>query len=138
MIIAGLDVGILHISPSMPQWLMFTGYSLLCVAFIISILSMMENDFFLPIVRLQLDRGHKAVTTGPYSIIRHPGNFAMILLLASTGFALGSWAAVVSYIPAIALAVRRTCLEDRFLAANLKNYTRYMEVTKYRLLPGVW
>ena len=31
------------------------------------------NKFFEPPVRIQTDRGHQVIDTGPYAIVRHPG-----------------------------------------------------------------
>jgi protein-S-isoprenylcysteine O-methyltransferase Ste14 len=44
-------------------------------------------------------------------------------------------------IPAVmlgAVLVLRTALEDRMLSEELEGYQRYMERTRYRLVPGLW
>jgi protein-S-isoprenylcysteine O-methyltransferase Ste14 len=35
--------------------------------------ALIENRFFSGVVRIQKDRGHRVVSTGPYRLIRHPG-----------------------------------------------------------------
>ena len=100
--------------------------------------ALVENKFFSGIVRIQSDRGHRVVTTGPYRFVRHPGYagalwtyLAMPILLDST------WA----FIPALLLVfalVLRTSLEDQTLQAELPGYKEYTQKTRYRLFPGIW
>ena len=45
------------------------------------------NKFFEPTVRIQTDRGHRVIDTGPYAIVRHPGYVAAFLFF--TGHAPG-------------------------------------------------
>jgi protein-S-isoprenylcysteine O-methyltransferase Ste14 len=35
--------------------------------------AMAVNKYFSKLVRIQTERGHKVVTSGPYRIVRHPG-----------------------------------------------------------------
>ena len=53
------------------------------------------NPFFEPGVRIQTERGHYVIDTGPYAIIRHPGYFAAILLFTGVALSLGSWWALI-------------------------------------------
>jgi hypothetical protein len=51
------------------------------------------NKFFEPTVRIQSDRGHTVIDTGPYAVVRHPGYVASYLLILGMPLALGSlWA----------------------------------------------
>jgi protein-S-isoprenylcysteine O-methyltransferase Ste14 len=49
------------------------------------------NPFFEPGVRIQTERGHRVVDTGPYAIIRHPGYVAASFMFAGFALSLGSW-----------------------------------------------
>jgi len=136
LIAAGLDVGRLH-------WMEIPGASgigIVCLALCLclSISCMKYNEFFLPTIRIQSERRHRLVTTGPYETVRHPGNLATIGVLLSTGFALGSGLSVLVHLPLVLLMIRRTLREDRFLAQRLDGYDLYMENTRWRLIPGVW
>jgi protein-S-isoprenylcysteine O-methyltransferase Ste14 len=42
--------------------------------------AMATNRFYAPTVRIQKERGHKTVESGPYAIVRHPGNLGNVLL----------------------------------------------------------
>ena len=53
------------------------------------------NKFFEPPVRIQTDRGHKVIDTGPYAIVRHPGYAFGFLFFLGMPLALGSlWALI--------------------------------------------
>lgn len=97
-----------------------------------------ENRFFSAVVRIQTDRGHTACTTGPYGIVRHPGNLGMIV--GTLGFPLllqSTWSFVPAGLAVIALLVR-THLEDVFLTNELDGYGEYRKQTRFRLVPGLW
>jgi protein-S-isoprenylcysteine O-methyltransferase Ste14 len=52
--------------------------------------------------------------------------------------ALGSYWAIIPAIMIIPILTARILNEERMLAKELDGYQRYMEKTKYRLIPGVW
>jgi protein-S-isoprenylcysteine O-methyltransferase Ste14 len=98
--------------------------------------AMVSNKFFDLTVAKQ--EGRKAVNSGPYAIIRHPGYAGMIVMYASAPLVLGS---AVSLIPAAILAIAfiwRTALEDATLQKELDGYAEYAKKVKYRLIPGIW
>ena len=97
-----------------------------------------REPVFEPGVRIQTERGHHVVDTGPYAIIRHPGYFAACLLFPGIALALGSWWALVPAGFAVLLIVIRTAWEDRTLHAELAGYAAYAKRVRFRLIPGVW
>ena len=98
----------------------------------------MANRFFSGTVRIQTERGHHVVSSGPYRLVRHPGYAGGLLGYVLIPVLLDSlWA----FLPAGLLAtvmVIRTALEDRTLQAELSGYAEYAQKTRYRLVPGVW
>ncbi len=96
------------------------------------------NRFFSSMVRIQTDRGQTVCTAGPYRFVRHPGYVGGFLFEVVSGIVLGSWWACVPQVLAALLLVWRTSLEDRTLQAELPGYAEYAQLTKYRLVPGVW
>jgi len=90
------------------------------------------------VVRIQEDRGHRLVDTGPYAVIRHPGYAGMISAIPLGALALGSWLAVAVALLYSILIWRRVRFEDRFLQENLAGYEAYTRRVRYRLVPGVW
>lgn len=100
--------------------------------------ALVENQFFSGVVRIQHDRGHHVVSSGPYRLVRHPGYAGTLVFYLACPVLLGSlWAFLPAVLTVIALVVR-TALEDRVLRAELPGYSRYAQTTRYRLVPGVW
>jgi protein-S-isoprenylcysteine O-methyltransferase Ste14 len=100
--------------------------------------AMTANAFFSGVVRIQKERNHHVVDTGPYRLVRHPGYVGSLLVTVATPYILGSrWAVFPSWL-VCAVIVVRTWLEDRALLAELDGYRDYSRTVRYRLLPGVW
>lgn len=112
--------------------------ALIVGGYALSSYALIENAFFSGMVRIQTDRGHRVVSSGPYRWLRHPGYAGALLAYLATPLLLDSaW----TFLPAILLAVAlviRTGLEDRTLHAELDGYRAYAGRVRYRLLPGVW
>jgi protein-S-isoprenylcysteine O-methyltransferase Ste14 len=109
----------------------FLGYLLILWA-------LASNDFAATYVRIQDDRGHAVVTSGPYRYVRHPFYVGVITFVFAAPLALGSlWALLVGAF-ITSLFVLRTGLEDRKLTDELDGYRQYAAQVRYRLLPGVW
>jgi protein-S-isoprenylcysteine O-methyltransferase Ste14 len=100
--------------------------------------AMTVNPHFEPTVRIQKERDHKVITSGPYNIVRHPGYLAGILFAVSIPLIIGS---VFAFIPAgiyVLLMIIRTGLEDKTLQEELEGYSEYARQIRYRLFPGIW
>ena len=100
--------------------------------------ALIENKFFSGVVRIQTDRGHHVVTTGPYRIVRHPGYSSALWTYLATPILLDSLWAFIPTILLIIVLVVRTSLEDRTLQAELPGYKEFTQKTHYRLFPGIW
>lgn len=96
------------------------------------------NAFFSQVVRIQTERGHTVISSGPYRYVRHPAYVGMTLVVLGAPIMLGSWWALISGVVSTLLVIVRTSLEDKTLQAELPGYTEYAQRTRYRLLPGVW
>jgi protein-S-isoprenylcysteine O-methyltransferase Ste14 len=114
------------------------GNLLMLAAFALLTWAMVINRHFEGTVRIQEQRGHRVITSGPYRYVRHPGYVAVILTFFALPIALGAWAALIPAIAGLVVFVIRTALEDRTLQAELPGYAEYAQHTRYRLLPGVW
>jgi protein-S-isoprenylcysteine O-methyltransferase Ste14 len=136
-IVAALDDGRYHWS-HVPWWVCVAGYLLLITGMVGPTWAASVNKFFEPTLRIQTDRGHKVIDTGPYAIIRHPGYAFGFLLFLGMPLALGSLWALIPAILMGPLVVMGTILEDRTLREELTGYKEYTQRVRYRLIPGVW
>src|SRR5262249_16385411 len=60
-----------HWSP-VPIWFQVVGADFLVFSFYLFFLTFRENSYLSPVVRIQVERGHSVVSTGPYHYVRHP------------------------------------------------------------------
>jgi len=100
--------------------------------------AMIENTHFEVTVRLQEDRGHKVVSTGPYAYVRHPGYVGAIFWVIGGPLALGSLYGLIPAIIGCAVLILRTNYEDKILQSELSGYKEYSQKVRWRLLPGIW
>jgi protein-S-isoprenylcysteine O-methyltransferase Ste14 len=135
--VAGVD-RLLGWSPAFRLLDQMLALGVIVLGFVFSSWALIENRFFSGTVRIQTERGHQVISTGPYRIVRHPGYAGVMVSYACVPILLDSlWA----FIPAIVLGVVvivRTVLEDRTLQAELPGYREYAQRTRYRLIPGIW
>ncbi len=138
LIIAGLDVGRFHWSDTVPVWGQVLGLVVFAAGLAIGGWALVTNKFFSPVVRIQSERGHHVITSGPYAYIRHPGYASTYFSWPALSMALGSWWSLAPLAVMYMLVTRRLLLEDKFLHENLPGYPEYAARVKYRVLPGVW
>ena len=121
-----------------PGWLQIVGAGLLLVSFYLFFLTFRENSYLSPVVRIQEERQHVAITTGPYRYVRHPMYAAVIPFALGASLLMGSYAGVLPALLLVAVIARRAVLEEDTLREELPGYREYMRQTRYRLIPGVW
>jgi protein-S-isoprenylcysteine O-methyltransferase Ste14 len=136
-VVVGLDC-VRYEWSSLPWSTFVVGIGLLVAATGIGTWAMVENEHFEQFVRIQTDRNHHVVTTGPYRIVRHPGYVAFILSTLAGPLMFGSVWSIVPTCLLVILFVWRTSREDATLQKELDGYTQYTEQTPYRLIPFVW
>jgi protein-S-isoprenylcysteine O-methyltransferase Ste14 len=135
--VAGLDAVRFGWSSMGPETL-YIGVALHLVSILPIAAAMATNPFLETTVRIQTDRGHRVITTGPYRVVRHPMYVGAILHFLGTPLVLGSVWTSVPVGTAILMFVVRAALEDRTLRRELPGYEEYAQRTRWRLLPGVW
>jgi protein-S-isoprenylcysteine O-methyltransferase Ste14 len=135
-VVPAYDPGVDPWSALGPAWAL--GFAVFAFSWALICWSMVVNPFFEKVVRIQTERGHRVVATGPYAVVRHPGYVGFAGWLVSTPLLLGStWAFVPAALTVVILVVR-TVLEDRMLREELAGYADYAERVRYRLVPGLW
>jgi protein-S-isoprenylcysteine O-methyltransferase Ste14 len=114
------------------------GYALIFSGLALSTWTGSVNPFYEPTVRIQSERGHRVIDTGPYALVRHPGYVGATLIFGGFALALDSYWALVPAGFVFAGLVLRTHWEDQTLAEELPGYRDYQARVRYRLVPGVW
>ena len=133
--VAAFEIGRLHSIPSVPMSARHASLALFAGAMALEMWAMVENPFFSPEVRLQPERGHKLIASGPYRFMRHPGYLAMLVAMPSSALAIGSWLALAPAAAFCRTIWKRVGQEEEFLLENLAGYPDYLGKVGGRLLP---
>ncbi len=136
-LVMGLDVGRYHGS-NLGLWATVVGVAIFSFGWLLLTWAMLVNPHFEATVRIQMDRHHRVVTSGPYAIVRHPGYVGAALWVIGSPLIVGSAYGQIPAGIAVGLLVLRTWLEDKTLQAELPGYADYAKKVKYRLIPGIW
>jgi protein-S-isoprenylcysteine O-methyltransferase Ste14 len=137
LIISGLDERWGWTAP-LPLWSRLLGGTFFMGGYVIVLWAMYTNKYFSQIVRVQSDRGHVAVTDGPYRIVRHPGYLGMLLSTMGVPLLLDSLYAFICVVLYAVILITRITFEDRTLHDELPGYIEYQKHTRYKLIPGIW
>jgi protein-S-isoprenylcysteine O-methyltransferase Ste14 len=136
-LVAGLDARF-GWSPSFSSPAKIIALAIFLAGFALGSYALIENRFFSGMMRIQTERGHRVVSSGPYRWMRHPGYAgALLAYLATPVFLDSTWA----FLPAVlitVLLVIRTRLEDQALQEELEGYREYARQVRFRLMPGLW
>jgi protein-S-isoprenylcysteine O-methyltransferase Ste14 len=136
--IAGLDVGRFGWTPWYPMIYHIIALVIYALGHGCGLCAMVCNRFFSTFVRIQQDRHHTVVDSGPYRYIRHPGYAGAMLAAIALPFALGSFWALIAAFVGSAGFVLRLLQEEKVLFTELNGYSEYARRVSYRLLLGIW
>jgi protein-S-isoprenylcysteine O-methyltransferase Ste14 len=78
------------------------------------------------------------VSTGLYGLVRHPMYVGILIILAGTPLALGSYWGLLVLVPATFTFAFRIVDEEEMLTEELDGYLDYTREVQYRLAPYVW
>ncbi len=137
-IVAGLDA--IRFGPAFPmaQSVQVVALLVFALGYGFAYWAVCSNPFFATFVRIQEDRHHTVVSSGPYALIRHPGYAGTLLAHLALPFALGSIWALLPAVLGTLFFVARTSREDRTLGERLVGYREYQARVRWRLVPGIW
>jgi protein-S-isoprenylcysteine O-methyltransferase Ste14 len=108
---------------------MLLGYALFIVV-------LRTNSFASRVI--EVEKGQRVVSSGPYAIVRHPMYVAAITMYIVMPLSLGSYWGLLAITPLPALVAYRILNEERLLRDQLPGYADYMTKVRYRLVPYVW
>jgi protein-S-isoprenylcysteine O-methyltransferase Ste14 len=119
-----------------PVFAAITGLVLVLLGYLMVLYVFLTNSFASRVV--DVEKGQKVITTGPYSLVRHPMYFGLIFFYGATPLALGSYWVLILAALIVPILVVRIRDEEKELAENLDGYREYMQKVKHRLIPGIW
>jgi protein-S-isoprenylcysteine O-methyltransferase Ste14 len=122
----------------MPVWVQAIGALTLLVSVLFNYRTLRENSFAAPVIKIQQERGHTVISTGPYGYVRHPFYVGGILFFVGTPLLLGSWWGLLATLLLVILLAVRIQIEERILRTGLPGYQEYMQQVRYRLIPYLW
>jgi protein-S-isoprenylcysteine O-methyltransferase Ste14 len=137
LVLMGLDA-VRYRWSVMPVWLQCAGGVLMVWSFRMMGRVFRENTFLAAVVRIQTERGHRVISTGPYARVRHPLYAAVLIYLPATALVLGSSYGLAASMVLCGGVAFRTAMEDRELQRGLEGYPEYAARVPYRLIPFVW
>ncbi len=132
--VAGLDYRFAW--SDVPLWVVITASALLLISYALYAEVMRENAYLSRTVEVQ--ENQKVIDTGLYGIVRHPMYAVTLWLFLSIPVVLGSWWALLCFLPYVPVIIVRIINEEKVLEAGLEGYTEYKKRVKYRILPFVW
>jgi protein-S-isoprenylcysteine O-methyltransferase Ste14 len=122
-------------SATFPLWSRVTGMVLMIVGFYVLFRALKENTFAAPVVKMQKERGQQVVSTGPYSLVRHPMYAGATLLFIGGPLLLSSNAGIGFSAILIVTIALRSVGEEAMLREELPGYRDYMRIVRWRMIP---
>ena len=120
----------------MPLWCTAAASVILLMSYATYIWVMRVNAFLSRTVEVQ--EHQTVVDTGPYAVVRHPMYAATVGLFLSIPIVLGSWWALLCFLPYVAVIAIRIENEEKVLCSGLAGYTEYQKRVRYKMIPFLW
>jgi len=99
-------------------------------------LVVIQNSYAAATITVEADQ--KVVSTGVYSLVRHPMYVGTLIMMVGTPLALDSYWGLLATILALPFLALRIDDEQKMLRQELDGYDEYTQKVHYRLVPGVW
>ena len=120
----------------LPDWAVGAAAGLFLASYLLYAEVLRENTYLSRTIEVQ--ENQKVVSTGLYSVVRHPMYMATTVLFLSMPLVLASpfsFLIMLGYIPVIAKRIRN---EEEVLEKGLEGYTEYKRKVRYRMIPYIW
>jgi protein-S-isoprenylcysteine O-methyltransferase Ste14 len=121
---------------SVPAAVSIIGDVLVATGLLIAMITTIQNGYAAANINVESDQ--KVVSTGVYSVVRHPMYLGNVVMMFGIPLALGSYWALLFVIPGLSVLATRLLDEEKVLTQDLDGYNEYTHKVHYRLVPGVW
>ena len=119
-----------------PLYMVAAGDVLVAIGLLVGFCVFKANTF--ASATIEVADGQRVISTGPYSLVRHPMYVGILIMVMGVPLALGSWWGLLAVVPIKLALVWRLIDEERFLAKSLPGYAEYRTRVRYRLMPFIW
>ena len=119
-----------------PAWIVLIADLIILLGYMLIFAVFRQNSHASRIV--EVESGQKVITTGLYSIVRHPMYLGILIMYIPTPVALGSYWGLIPMSGIILGLILRIANEEKVLRQNLEGYIEYCQRTRYRLIPFLW
>ena len=121
---------------SVPMNIVLLADLIILLGYLIIFFVFKQNSYASRII--EVDEEQKVISSGLYSIVRHPMYVGVLIMYIPTPLALGSyWGLIPFALLPLSLALR-ILNEEKVLSENLPGYKEYCQKTRYRLIPYIW
>jgi protein-S-isoprenylcysteine O-methyltransferase Ste14 len=121
---------------AVPPQVVFLGDALVLLGMLIIFWVFKENTFTAQTVEVEAQQA--VVSSGPYSLVRHPMYVGGLVFMSGIPLALGSWWGLLAVGPFTLVIAWRIVDEEKLLTDELQGYAAYRKTVRYRLIPFVW
>jgi protein-S-isoprenylcysteine O-methyltransferase Ste14 len=121
---------------TVPTAVVVVGNVLILVGLAVAEVVVIQNNYAAATITVEKDQ--PVVSTGLYSVVRHPMYVGALILVVGMPLALGSYWGLLTMIPGVLIVVARITDEEKALRQELAGYEDYIDKVHYRLVPGVW
>ena len=121
---------------SVPLWLTVVASALFLIGYVMYAEVMRENAYLSRTI--EVSENQKVITTGLYSVVRHPMYLATLFMFLSIPLILDSFWGLIPFALYPFIIAMRIVNEEKLLTEELNGYAEYKNKTKYRLIPFIW
>jgi len=119
-----------------PDAISIIGAILVAAGLVLSMVVVIQNEY--AAANVTVETGQRVISTGFYSMVRHPMYMFVLILMVGIPLALGSWWGLLVLIPGVLILDLRIRDEEKMLTQELDGYSDYTHKVPYRLVPHVW
>lgn len=121
---------------SIPFYIVLLADVVILLGYLIIFFVFKQNRYASRVV--EVDNNQKVISTGLYSVVRHPMYLGVLVMFIPVPIALGSYWGLIPMATIPFALVLRILNEETVLIRELPGYKEYCQKTKYRLIPFIW